>query len=274
MPYRNSRKAPTACVPGCGSCSSGIAGQSDASQTAVNVRSATFRLRVSEVDADAGVQTQALEKASGHIMDTNTNGACAIHAVFGIPNDSGELFRTDARQLIERVLQEPLAAVRQQLTFHAGARQALEDIETSIWNELTLPSLQAEHEEAPVTNEQMIFARHFFADPTMRPCVIRCREHYSIKRKATEAQQALLVHAREVFRPEYSDCVWQPLGMRRDVRWPEYQYERLFDLREENDRDRNAFLCALCGSSDFRELPSMLLQGNLRKEDELPVALQ
>ena len=82
------------------------------------------------------------------------------------------------------------------------------------------------------------------------------------------------MHAREVFRPEYSDCVWQPLGMQRDVRWPQYKYERLFDLKEENDKERNAFLCALCGSSDFCDLPSMLLQGNLKTEDELPVLLQ
>ena len=274
MPYRKSRKTRTACAPGCGSCSNRISGRPIASQAAANVSSATFRLHVGDVHADAGLQTQALDNASGHIMDTNMNGACAIHAVFGVANDSRELFCIDARQLIERLLQKPLAAVRHQLSFDAGARQALEDIEASIWHELTLPLLKAEHEEAPISNEQFIFKAHFFGDPAMRSCVMKCREHYCGKRLATEAQKDLLVHAREVFRPEYSDCVWQPLGMQRDVRWPQYKYERLFDLKEENDKERNAFLCALCGSSDFRDLPSMLLQGNLKTEDELPVLLQ
>ena len=274
MPYRNSRRTFTACAPGCGSCLSDTAGEPDASQKAVTVRSETFRLHVGDRDAEAGPQTQALDKASGHIMDTNMNGACAIHAAFGHPTDMRELFRADARQMIECLLHEPIDAVRRQLSFHASSRQALEDIETNIWDELTLPLLQGEHEEAPVTNEQRSFAAHFFADPTMRSCVLRCREHYGVMRKATEAQQALLEHARVLFRPEYWNCVWQPLGLQRNVHLQQSQYERLLDPREENDKYRNAFLCALCGSSDFRELPSMLLQGNLRTEHELSVALQ
>ena len=274
MPYRNSRRTFTACAPGCGSCLSDTAGEPDASQKAVTVRSETFRLHVGDRDAEAGPQTQALDKASGHIMDTNMNGACAIHAAFGHPTDMRELFRADARQMIECLLHEPIDAVRRQLSFHASSRQALEDIETNIWDELTLPLLQREHEEAPVTNEQRSFAAHFFADPTMRSCVLRCREHYGVMRKATEAQQALLEHARVLFRPEYWNCVWQPLGLQRNVHLQQSQYERLLDPREENDKYRNAFLCALCGSSDFRELPSVLLQGNLRTEHELSVALQ
>ena len=274
MPYRISRKSFAVCAPGCGSCSSRSAGEPDASQIAVTVHSEIFRLQVDDVDADAGPQTQALDKASGHIMDTNSNGACAIHAVFGTPNDMQELFCADARQMVERLLQVPFHTICQQLSFHASSKQALEDIETSMWDELIVPLLQAEHEETPLSKEQEIFKPLFFADPSMRSCVARCRDQYDVRRKATEAQQALLEHARVVFRPEFWSSVWQPLCVQRNVRWQQYEYERLFDPREENDKKRNALLCALCGSSNFRELPSMLLESTLRSEHELSVGLQ
>ena len=274
MPYRNSRKTFTACSPGCGSCSSDTAGQPDASQAAVTVRSESFHLHVGNADAEAGPQTQALDKTSGHIMDTNMNGACAIHAAFGQPNEMRELFHANAREMIQCLLHEPIHAVRRKVSSHASSRQALQDIETSIWDELALPSLRGEPEDPPITNEQRIFAAIFLADPTMRSCVLRCREHYGVQRKGTEVQQVMLEHARVLFRPEYWNCVWQPLALQRNVHMQPVQYERLFDPSVENDKNRNAFLCALCGSSDFRELPSMLLQSNLRTEHELSVALQ
>ena len=105
-----------------------------------------------------------------------------------------------------------------------------------MWDELIVPLLQAEHEETPLTTEQEIFKPLFFADPSMRSCVARCRDQYDVRRKASEAQQALLEHARVMFRPEFWSSVWQPLCLQKKVRWQQYEYDRLFDPREENDK--------------------------------------
>ena len=150
---------------------------------AATIRPDTFRLHVENFDTNAGPETQALNTASAHIIATDADGACAIHAVFGSPNAKRELYCIDARQLIERLIHKPLEAIRNQVSCHANSKQALEDIETSIWEDLILPSLKTEDEAVPETNEQHIFAKHLFSDPTIQPCVVACREYYRAKKK-------------------------------------------------------------------------------------------
>ena len=70
-------------------------------------------------------------------VETNGNGACAIHSVFGRPSAARELFYPDARELAIQCLRGlPEAAVSEE-----AFANALNSIYTSLWNEFAKPVL-------------------------------------------------------------------------------------------------------------------------------------
>ena len=62
--------------------------------------------------------------------------------------------------------------------------------------------------------------------------------------------------------------------MGQAIGWKEESYNLLFNLTEKNDRYRNSFFCALCGSSDFKTLPAILQKENLKIKEKLSVQSQ
>ena len=73
-------------------------------------------------------------------VETNGDGACAIHSVFGRPGPNKELFASGARDLAVHFLRMlPEAAVNNE-----AAAQALISIHTSFWNEFAQPLLRNE----------------------------------------------------------------------------------------------------------------------------------
>ena len=171
-------------------CTDCSAGETESFSTALKNDIPTFDLQVHVSEVHAGVQTKALNNASGHVIDTTADGACSIHAVFGSCTVSNDKLHCECpRKVIRSAFHKSLSTIRAELSSNAATTTALEHIEISIWDDLTEPSLRAEHERTEQTLEQQIFAAHFLTDPAMTSCVTKCREHFNARKEATEAQK-------------------------------------------------------------------------------------
>ena len=96
---------------------------------------------VIDSDLTSGVTCQTVLSLTGKrcaSVKTNDNGACAIHAVFGSPSASHELFHPQARKLIGEMLGTSLSVLKAKL---GEEHQFLRAVITSLWSELAEPWL-------------------------------------------------------------------------------------------------------------------------------------
>ena len=95
----------------------------------------TFRLQIDgEDDVDRHVR-DALPEAVAAI-NTNGDGACAIHSVWGTPTLSNELKCLEARNLAWEALGESLESLH--LNVPPNFSEDVEKLASSLWNEFML----------------------------------------------------------------------------------------------------------------------------------------
>ena len=128
--YFMPRRVSKSCASSCTSCSAGETMHTESLSPSLKNVITTFDLQVDVSEVHAGVQTQALNNASGHVMDTTADGACSIHAVFGsciVRN--AKLYCESPRKVIRSAFHKSLSTIREQLSSSDATTKALEHIE-------------------------------------------------------------------------------------------------------------------------------------------------
>ena len=87
----------------------------------------------------------ALVRFAGTIcseIETKGDGACALHAVFGIYRTSSKLVEHhNPRAVAKEVLDQPLISVRRQL--RPSMQHLLESVTMNLWSEFVVPYVQS-----------------------------------------------------------------------------------------------------------------------------------
>jgi len=193
-------------------------------------------------------------------LDTKGDGACGLHAVFGRPGNASTLECPSPRALLHDLLGHPLRDVRQAVHALPEVLQALRDIEIGLWSEFAVRTFQGQTRDLP---EAHAFAA-LFRTPAFSELYERGEGAFKEHRKAKSAQAKFLKDARKLFTQEFRP-MWEHLAAQTD--WQDrvrpHAFTELFDAREGNDSKRNAFLCALCMSSDYTKLQELIFQDDL-----------
>ena len=160
---------------------------------------------VSSDDVSEAVRHEAAEIQ--HAVETNGNGACAVHSVFGRPGADSKLFAFGARHLACRFLSMlPEAAT----TDHLAAR-ALDSISTSLWDEFAKPFL---------SNQASVEGRLFWkALETDAPeLAVEARQRFQVSlvmnRDSERAKREALLAARRFFTVANEEMCIRPLAVR------------------------------------------------------------
>ena len=184
---------------------------------AVHISDERWRLVLDSGDVvPEGIRSIHGEHMTWHEVQTNGNGACGLHAVFGVPSDQRELEHWDARGLARELLGTPFALLRQQL----GAQsEILTTVEAKIWEDFVLPDLE-EEDVNRLTREVRIFATLFrgASYKDVRDKALRRRAENVQSGQAKDcAKEVLYVQLREIFTLALGEQVWSPLATQRGL---------------------------------------------------------
>jgi len=197
---------------------------------------------------------------------TNGDGACALHSVFGTPDDEKELFFKNARKTMSDYLQQPWSAVEAALPNTLAIA-----IQSNLWTGFLLPVLRYYDDDVSVrqslTKEQEIFAQ-LLDRPGYEFLRQRAKERYAhnceSQRAKDVARTVLLQEAPNVFKVGYVEYVWEPLALQKNL-LPALPHslvtmsvEEILILQKTSDSRTHDFLFPppeelLIGASDVKE---------------------
>ena len=133
-------------------------------------------------------------------------GACALHAVFGHPNASGELFQPGAREAVCALLGPTL----EHAILRCGESLHLHSICTSLWNEFALLALEGRASDEADTFWESLCS----TSPDLRQDIIEHVQRQRAQRADEEiAKEALLIGSRSFFSQGLEDALVRPLAV-------------------------------------------------------------
>ena len=130
-------------------------------------------------------------------LQTNGDGKCGAHAVFGSPSTSRELKVPNSAQLIRSIFPNQFAVVQENL--NACGKELLSKVTCGVWVNFLTPYFNRE----PLTSEAAVFIGFLKRDASL---LERCRLHFVTNERSREekdkAKQKLHVESRSFFKAD------------------------------------------------------------------------
>ena len=140
-------------------------------------------------------------------VETNSDGACALHAVFGQPSGARELFYSGARDLALQCLR----ALPQAAALDDAQADALLNIRASFWDESAKPLL----ENTPSVEGNLFWKALLQSEPALPEEARRCFQNAREAQPNAElAKQRVLTAARSFFTLANEEMLIRPIAVR------------------------------------------------------------
>ena len=142
---------------------------------------------------------------------TKGDGACAVHAAFGvgIPGDV-HLQCCAPRQCLREVLGCSLATIRARV--RPAMRQLVESVVTSVWSDFVVPYVGPHAPHAP-GEEGMFLARLFQASSLWEAVLWQLEGNRVRQQQRDDLVANCQLRSATVFRPDLAEELWRPLGI-------------------------------------------------------------
>ena len=143
------------------------------------------------------------------LLTCGDDGACAIHAVFGNPED-GRLRHPRPRVLLRCLLDEDLALIKCKV--RASQQLLLDAILTALWTDFVIPYSVPGAAARP--NEEAMFL-HRLENSALWPSICQClADRGELTRKSEDLKLQSRTRSASIFLPELEQCLWSPLAIR------------------------------------------------------------
>ena len=175
----------------------------------VTLEPGTLRLVANEEDAIPEEVARLLGRTCVEVT-TAGDGACALHAAFGLPDARTEVLRlNNARDVLRNLLGQGLPQVRREM------EEVLDTVVSGLWTDFLLPYIGAG--AAVPRNEEAIFLRHLRSSAHWG----RVLEAVAIHRERQEAFDVQETIARDlsgsIFVRQLDSGLWSRLAMTANV---------------------------------------------------------
>ena len=180
-----------------------------ASTGVVTLEPGTLRLVANEEDAIPEEVARLLGRTVVEVT-TAGDGACALHAAFGLPDTRTEELRlNNARDVLRNLLGQGLPQVRREM------EEVLDTVVSGLWTDFLLPYVGAG--AAVPRNEEAIFLRHLRSSAQWERVLEAVRVHRE-RQEAFDAQEAIARNlSGSVFLRALDGGLWRRLAMTANV---------------------------------------------------------